>query len=135
MQKAVKSLGSNENQINEKSVLVTLSTLHILIDNCPNAIFEELNLISQFLLILNNLEILNVRINLGMCWNSLLKNNKDFIADLYEPLFGFFINNFKVDNYELNFSSAEFFSLVLDEQENIIANDKLLKALECRLNE
>lgn len=114
---------------------MTLSTLHILIDNCPNAILDELKIVSQYLLILNNLENLSVRINLGMCWNSLLKNNKDIIADLYEPLFVFFINNFKVENYELNFSSAEFFCLVLDEQENIIENDKILKAFENRLNE
>lgn len=106
-----------------------------MIENCPNAIYEELKIVSQFLLILNNMENLNVRINLGICWNSLLKNNKDFIADYYEHLFVFFINNFKVDNYELNFSSAEFFCLVLDEQENIIANDKLLKAFENKLNE
>ncbi len=64
-----------------------------------------------------------------------MKHNRNFIDDLYEPLFVFFINNFKIDNYELNFSSAEFFSLVLDEQENLVANDKILKAIENKLNE
>jgi hypothetical protein len=115
--------------------MITLSTLHILIDNCPNAIFDELKILSKFLIILNNLENINVRINLGMCWNSILKNNKEIIFDLYDYLFAFFINNFKVENYELNFSSAEFFSLVLDEKENIIANDKILKSFENKLHE
>lgn len=131
----VEALGTNGNQINDKSIMMTLSTLHILIDNCPNAIHEGLKKISQFLIVLNNLENTNVRINLGMCWNSILKSNKDIIFDLYDHLFIFFINNFKVENYELNFSSAEFFSLVLDEQENIIDNEKILKAFENKLNE
>ena len=47
------------------------------------------------------MENIDIRINLGHCWNSLIKNKKELIPELGEILFNFFLNNFKVDNYEL----------------------------------
>lgn len=135
LQKIVESTRTKETEINEKSTLILFSTLHILIDNCPNAIIEELNNLSQFLLDLNRIENINIRITIGMCWNSLLKNNKELIVDIYDHVFSFFIDNFKVENYELNFTSVEFFSFILDENENIIDNEKIQKSFENKLNE
>lgn len=135
IQKIISVIGAKDAEINEKITLMVLSTLHSLIDNCPNAIIEELKILSQFLINLRNIGNINIRINIGMCWNSLLKNNKELILDIFDNLFSFFIDNFKVENYELNFTSAEFFSFILDENENIIDNEKIQKLFENKLNE
>jgi len=132
MQNTIEQLRNNI--INENSILMTLSILNSLIENCPNAIFNEKKIISQCLIEMIDLENLDIRISLGISLNSLLRNNKDLLKDLHEKLFIFFFNNIKITNYELNLTSAEFFLYILDEEENIIADNYILKSFENFLN-
>lgn len=81
------------------------------------------------------MENIDIRINLGHCWNSLIKNKKELIPELGEILFNFFLNNFKVDNYELNFTAAEFFNFTTDEEEKTSNNEKVLELLEKNVKE
>lgn len=120
---------------NEKPTLLILSTFHILIENCPNIVNEKLEILIKIFLILNTTEFIEIRNSLGICWNSLLKNNKNIIDDIYKHLFVFFIDNFKSENYSLNLCSAEFFTLLLDENENFINNEEIRKLFENKLNE
>lgn len=124
-----------KNRFNEQAILITLSTLHILIENCPNAILEEVRPIAHLLINLNCLESTKIKINLAHCWNSLIKANKEILFELSENLIIYFLDNFKIDSYELNFASAEFFSFVIDEEENILSNDKIKSFLENKLYE
>jgi len=123
------------NKLNEKSILITLSTLQLLIENCPNVIVDDSKSIAECLITLNNIEMENIKKILCPCWNSLLKNDKTLINDLYEHLFIFFINNFKIDNYEIKFSSAEFFSFIVDKEENILSNPNIMSLFQNKLPE
>ncbi len=123
-------LTNNKTKIN--SLKITLSTLYNLLENCPNSIYNQLKIIAQILFNVNYLEQLNIDNNkiISLCLNSLLKNNKEIMNESYEHLINIFMSNFESDDYDLNFSSAEFFCFVSDKEENIISNTSILQSLE-----
>lgn len=106
-----------------------------MIENCPNAIYDEIKSIAQILLNFNNIDDLKIKITLAHCWYSIIKNNKDVLLEFSDSLIQFFLHNFAEDDYELNFSCAEFFNFLVDENENILSNDKINLLFENRLNE
>jgi hypothetical protein len=121
--------------VDENKILVTLSTLHILIDNCPKVISNDHKKIALLLLLMNQVENLKIRICLSNCWNSLIILNKEIFFEISDQLFSFFLINFNYKNYDLNFSSAEFFYHILYGEEISQPCDKLQKLMELRINE
>ena len=125
-------LTTNEKN-DESQILVTLSTLHILIDNCPNVISEESKKIALTLLKMNQVDNLKIRMRLSYCWNSLVKFNKEIFFEIPDQLFTFFILNFKFKDHDLNFSTVEFFHHIITEEESPC--EKLEILMEARIHE
>lgn len=125
---------SNEN-VDENKILITLSTLHILIDNCPNVITNEYKKIALTLLKVSQIENLKIRMRLAYCWNSLVRFNKEIFYEIPDQIFSFFVLNFKYKDHDLSFSSAEFFHYIIDEEDTNSPNEKLQKLMEARINE
>lgn len=134
LQEIISSIGVN---LNENKILVTLSTLHILIENCPNVIFNDQKKIALVLLKMNQVENLKIRMRLSHCWNSLVRLNKEIFFEISDQLFSFFVINYKYNDYDLNFSSAEFFHHIINEEENAKALpcDKLQNLMQQRIHE
>lgn len=117
-------------------LLVTLSTLHILIDNCPNVISNDHKKIALILLKMNQVENMKIRMHLSYCWNSLIRFNKEIFYEIPDQLFTFFVLNFKFKDHELSFSSSEFFHHILyDDEEICTPPEKLQKLMEARIHE
>lgn len=122
--------------LNENKILLTISTLHILIENCPNAISEEKQKIGILLQKFNQQENLKIRSRLSFCWNSLIKFNKEIFFEFSDDLFSFFIKNFHYKDYDLSFSSVEFFYSIIEEtEEEEIPCEKIQEIMERRINE
>ncbi len=130
------TLQANSKLLHEKIISLDLKTLLILIENCPNTVNDNLKTILESLIKINNSDNINIRNFLGKCWNSLLNINKNFFfaSELFEALIAFFIDSFILQNYELNFTSAEFFSFVLDKEEKLIYNSAVAMAIEAKLD-
>lgn len=125
---------SKNEQNNNNQILLILSTLHVLIDNCPITISQEYKKIAIILLKLSQAENFNIRLNLTNCWNSLIKYNKEIFYESSDQLFTFLILNFKFKNYDLNFSTAELFHFILYVEVNSPC-EKLHKLMEARIHE
>jgi hypothetical protein len=134
-QNPTKILQNNSVVVDEKKILVTLSTLHSLIENCPNVITDDQKKIALVLLKMNQVENFKIRMRLSYCWNSLVRFNKEIFFEISDQLFSFFVMNFKYKDYDLNFSSAEFFHHILNEEENLKPCEKLQKLMQLRINE
>jgi hypothetical protein len=75
-----------------------------------------------------------VRFKLSRCWLSITRIRQDLSIKFIEHLFEFFIFNLSMENYEINFTAAEFIcSLVDDEEKELIKNEQISKALEKNL--
>lgn len=72
---------------------------------------------------------MDLRFNIGKCWISMLKLEKDFFLDFYEILFSFFFDNYRVEHYQMNFIASEFFLFVLEEYEENFKNIHKIKTL------
>lgn len=125
---------SKDSNIEDK-IFTTLSTLHILIDNCPDVISFDQKKIALTLLKMNQVENIKLRMHLAYCWNSLIRFNKEIFFEIPDHLFTFFVLNFNYNDHELNFSSAEFFHYIIDEAEKNPTFDKLEKLMEARIHE
>lgn len=126
---------ANEIKISDKLILLDLTILLILMENCPNTILDESKPIVESLLKLNNYEKINIKTILGKCWNFLIKINKSVILELHNTLIAFFICNFNIDDYDLNFTTAEFFCFLLDKEENLLANESIAIAIKNQLDQ
>ena len=131
---SLQQISSNEN-FDVNKILITLSTLQILIDNCPNVISYDHKNIALTLLKMNQLENLKIRMRLSYCWNSLVRFKKEIFFEIPDQLFTFFVSNFKYKDHDLSFSSAEFFHHIIDEEENVQPCEKLQKLMEVRIHE
>jgi hypothetical protein len=60
-------------------------------------------------------EDFKIRCNVGKCWMSLIKHNKDIFHNFFEKSINFFTCNLTVDNYEMNMIAGEFFFKIIDE--------------------
>jgi hypothetical protein len=131
----LEQISSTNEKLDENKILITLSTLHSLIDNCPNVISNDHKKIALTLLKMNQVENLKIRMHLSNCWNSLVRFNKEIFFEIPDQLFTFFVLNFKYQDHDLNFSSAEFFHHVIDAEENCQPCEKLQKLMEARIHE
>jgi hypothetical protein len=125
----------NEN-FEENKLLITLSTLHIIIDNCPNVISNDHKKIAISLLKMNQIENMKIRMHLSYCWNSLVRFNKEIFYEIPDQLYSFFVFNFKFKDHELSFSSAEFFHLIFCDDEEVTTPPEILqKLMDARFHE
>lgn len=119
----------------EKKIDTTLSTLHILIDNCVNVIKNDQKKIALTLIKMNQIDNIKIRMRLSYCWNSLVRSNKAIFYEASDELFSFFVLNFKYKDHELDFSSSEFFHHLIDLEENASPPEALQKLMEARIHE
>jgi hypothetical protein len=108
------SCESNIDVRNESLITLTLATLYVLLESCPNVMSENLDHVINVLSTLSVSQNLQTRYHLGRCWLCILRMKKDIIFSLNAHLFPFFMNNFSVDYYEMNFTSAEFFLMIIE---------------------
>ena len=103
----------DEKTVDKELLNLVLMSLHVLLENCPNLINEDTESVIEALINLKESQELNTRYHVGRCWLSIFKIKKEVLSLLLEPLFNFFIGNFSVENYQMNLTSAEFFSFIV----------------------
>jgi hypothetical protein len=106
------------NQSYSNVVILSLTALHILLENCSNSLKVIINNISLSLLSIGNSKNYSIRYRLGRCWLVLVKLNKEILLEFANTLFEFFYENLSVEYYEMNFTACEFFLFVIEELEN-----------------
>jgi hypothetical protein len=82
-------------------------------------------------------QVPSVRFRIGRCWLIIIRLNKDLLIAKYIDLFSFFYENLSVENYEMNFTGAEFFLYLVDEEEDeaAIKNKFVCTTLENNLKQ
>ncbi len=124
LHKLVHFLNFNKSEkIKPELVTLVLNNLYLLIENCPNLVNEEIDKIVDTLLSLNECNNFQTRYHLGRCWLSILKIKKEILSSILDSLFAFFIGNFSVENYQMNFTSSEFFSMLIQSDEKNSENE------------
>jgi hypothetical protein len=96
---------------------LVLNNIYVLLENCRNFMNEEIESVIEALLTLKNYNEVLTRYHIGRCWLSVIKIKKDILSSLLDQLFIFFMGNFTVDNYQTNFISAEFFSMLIQSED------------------
>lgn len=117
----LQKMGSQEvNQREDTLINLVLKTIYMLLENCQVFLSEDdcLSSVTKVLVNLHNTENLQMRYYLGRCWTTAVRINKQIFIDYADVLFSFFANNLTVDYYEMNFISAEFFLILVDEDED-----------------
>lgn len=104
-------------QETNKTTGLVLNTLHILLENCPDALDIHAENIANVLLNFNNFENCSLRFKVGRCWISIIKLRKDIFNQFCETLFDFFTDNLSKEAYEMNFTAAEFYLFVIEEDD------------------
>lgn len=85
---------------------------------------------------MHQVQDLNARFRIGRCWLIIIRIRKEVLNELLTQLFEFFLQNFSVEQYEMNFTSAEFFLYLVDEEdEDIIKTDKVFNSLKASLKQ
>jgi hypothetical protein len=88
------------------------------------------------LLILSEKKTPHVRFRIGRCWLIIIRINGDILVNNFEKLFSFFYENLLAENYEMNFTAAEFFLyLVDDEEDNFVKNTYIFSTLQNNLKQ
>ena len=73
---------------------------------------------------------MNVRYKIGRVWMSIIKVNNDVLLILFDNLFTFFIENLKYEHYELNFNACDFFNFVIQDNNKLMKEDKIILAFK-----
>jgi hypothetical protein len=74
---------------------------------------------------------LKIRFRIGRCWLIIVRISKSILFNAFERLYKFFFVNMTAEDYEMNFTSAEFFLYLVDEEEeDIIKNNKISTILQ-----
>jgi transportin-1 len=60
---------------------------------------------------------LDLRYRIGRCWLVVIRSNRSILTSKTEQLFNFFYENLTTECYELNFTAAEFFLYLIDDDE------------------
>jgi hypothetical protein len=75
---------------------------------------------------MHDLSNVKIRFNIGRCWLIIVRISKSILFSGFESLYKFFYDNLTVENYEMNFISAEFFLYLVDEEEeDLIKNSQV----------
>jgi hypothetical protein len=75
-----------------------------------------------------------IRFKIGRCWLIIVRISKTILFSAFERLYQFFHNNLAVENYEINFISAEFMLYLVDEEEeDLIKNSQVNMMLQNNL--
>ena len=64
---------------------------------------------------------------------SIIRIKPETLVKYFEILFSFFSCNLTIEHYELNFNSADFFFLVIEDENFLIKNDQILNIIKNNL--
>jgi hypothetical protein len=92
------------------------------IEKKPYEIKINLNKFIEILLSYRNTKILGIRAKLGKILLNLFKSNFEISIKFHKKIFFFFFNNIRVEYYQMNLSSSEFFLFLLENKESLIKN-------------
>jgi hypothetical protein len=118
--------GSNLEKTNQDLLIMVLSTVYVLLENCPNKMSDDLGILVKILFNLHSSQNLGTRYHLGKCWLAIIRMKKEILLETFENLFNFFLNNFTVEHYEMNFISAEFFLVIVEENEEELIKEEIV---------
>lgn len=90
---------------------------------------NHFNLFTEILLSYRNTEILEIRAKLGKILLNLFQLNFKISSNLQKEIFFFYFNNFRVENYEMNFSASEFFLFFLENEEEFLKKNLIDNSL------
>ena len=126
---------------NEKLIILVFTTMYFLLESCPTTMNEQLENITRVLISLKDSQSIQIRYHLGRCWLTIVRMNKETLSSyktLTQILFPFFMNNFSVEYYEMNFISAEFFLILVEKEgneEKKNMNEQVVNLLQDNLKE
>ena len=130
--KFLNDMGSKDNsERNDNMIIQVLITIHILLENCPNLINDVVEAIATVLTKLEDSQNPDLRCYLGKCFLAMVRMKNEVLSAMTENLFGFFYKNLTQEHYQMNFTSAEFFLLLVDDEadESLLNNEKLYDCL------
>jgi hypothetical protein len=85
---------------------------------------------------LHKVKSTSLRFRIGRCWLIILRIHNDTLLTKFEALFAFFYESFTVENYEMNFTAAEFFLFIIDdEEEGFVKNNHISSTLQHNLKQ
>jgi len=117
---------TNLDKTNQDLLVMVLSTVYVLLENCPNKMSDDLGILVKILFNLHSSQNLSTRYQLGKCWLAIVRMKKEILIESFENLFNFFLHNFTVEHYEMNFISAEFFMVIIEENEEELIKEEIV---------
>lgn len=95
------------------------------IEKKPLEVKEHFTQFIEILLLYQYSDIVELRARLGKILNNLIQMNFPISNKNQRNIFYFFFNNIRVENYQINLISSEFFLLLLENEEEFIKNNQL----------
>ncbi len=109
--------------------ILVLNTFNILLENCSTILEDKLNSASNILVNLHGTENFDMRYHIGRCWLTMIRMKREILLDPNTDLFLFFVPNLTTEHYKMNFISAEFFLFLVEEDEELIKEEKIREKL------
>jgi hypothetical protein len=106
-------------------IILVLNSLNILLENCSNVIFDQLDRISSVLVNFHNTNDFDMRHHIGQCWLTMSRMKREILLETTENVFSFFVNNLSAEHYKMNSIAAEFFLFLVEEDEELINEEKI----------
>jgi len=123
-----------DNEDHQPLMIIVLTSLYILLENCSTVLNNIVDYISTTLLELINCRNSSVRYRVGRCWLSLIniKNGVLYTNTISNRLFNFFTENLSVESYQMNFTAAEFYLCIVT-QDEFLKNQQVMNFLQTNL--
>jgi hypothetical protein len=116
-----------EQDKSEKLIILVLTTIYILLENCPEAMTNSIETVSTSLIKLQNWKNFAINFRIGRCWLSIIKLRRDVFLRFFDKLFIFFTENLSVEYYEMNFTASEFYLHIIEEDKGkLLSKNKII---------
>jgi hypothetical protein len=122
-----------QNNVENNQIIIeqVLTTMYILLENCPEAVYDISDEISNTLIELGNIKKYSMRYKVGRYWLALINTKYQILDTNSESLFQFFTENLSVESYQMNFTAAEFYLSIVDEETcQIFNNPQIMNFLQ-----
>jgi hypothetical protein len=118
---------------NQAFMILVMTSLYILLENCSEASYDFIEEVSKTLIQLFNIRNFALRYRVGRCWLSAIMIKTSIFDSVSEKIFQFFTENLSTECYQMNFTAAEFYLCIVEEDNGLLNNPVVLNYLQSNI--